>query len=430
MNLDLLPASSFHEIWKDIYSEEELNQLEEEFGSLFDTNNLLEAQKKDILFLKDFLQAANGILDLYGQGKVDRVLVEESYNVILDTLSRLARRFHPLTTYGKSYLKQLFSIRKKFEEQIGLLYTIVDKDNIDTFSPLMTKDLAEEVRIGKTKGIGAIRSDKEASYGVGILLYRLENDAKNSAPTFRITWLYVHENWQNQGIANALIGEIVNIMSSSDISALIADIPECEDAMIVGSFLSLWHFKFLAKVTTDFIGQLDDIDMSKLKKIPSHAKRLSEISQEEALSLVNHSFLDSNYQGFLLGHKNSLDLYDTDLSCFTIENQILRSMALVHFYPSGLLSVEYLFLAKGDEKDFSDLISTIIINAHEKYPSSTYVRISTRSKAQADLLDLIFTKQKTLLLLEGGLLPLPEGVDVKNETIKELMSSEDINDVI
>ncbi len=423
MNYAKLPASNIQEIWKDVFSQDELETLEKEHGNLFTMDNLVEDQKNDISFLKNFLHSADGILERYQQGEVDRLLVEETYCVMMDILSRLARRFHPLTTYGKNYLKQAISIRKKFEEEIGLLFTIVDNDNLSLFSPLLTSDLAEDVKNGKTKAIGVIRSDEKTSYGVGILLYRLEDDPKApSSSIFRIVWLYIANEWKNRGIANSLIGELAQVMASSKTSALTVDLPENGDIAIMGNLLSKWHFTFSMTTPPDFLYRLSDANISKLRADSAEATPLAKTTDKETTALIHRCFNDSGYQGYLLDHKTDADFFDKNLSCFTAGHQSIRSLALVHRYPSGLLSIEYTYFTKDGEKDFPKLLSTFLANAYENHPASTHVRIPFLSGKHKEYLDQIFPNQPKATMIEGTLIPLPDHIDFKADDFNSVAS--------
>ncbi len=416
-----------------------VNKLHAEFDDLLSiktammdqlsSTTLSAAHKKDLDQLKSLIKDSNHILQKYQQGQAKRIDVEKNYCAMINKVFQMSRRFHPLSSYGKEYLKQAYTIRCDFEQKIGLLISQVDIDNIEFFSSLMTSDLEEAIKIEKYDAIGAIRSSSRGLHGVGVLIYHLDENPKLQKPILQIKWLYVDEEWRNQGVGNALIGEIINAFSPEDFSAITIEIPEDRDAASLGEVLNKWHFKFTIGVTSEFVYQLSDVKTDKRKYKTTKVVSLSMYEKKDALSLIHLHFKYQGYQGHLLKHVEEDDFFEMDLSCFTGDPQNIRSMALVRRFPSGTLSIEYAFSQENASEDFPILLYELFLHAYKKYPPSTYVILSQLSKKMSNSLDRAFPKQKGMITLEGLLLPLPQELDIKKRDIKMMMDHSQEDDL-
>ncbi len=401
---------------------EEILELEKSIAKEITPELVIDVHKRDIQLLKQIQLDMKRTGSAYSRGEVKREEIEPLYLAAIDTYFRMARRFHPLSTYGKGLLERAISCRKEFESLVGVLVSSVTAENVELFSALLTKDLQEEIRMGKYKAIGAIRCGVDGIYGVGALVYYLDNRPVDYEPVLRIKWLFVDEEWRSRGVGNFLIGEMVGVMAEYGIEGATVDFSIEGDTTLLGELLNQWFFKFVTGVSPEFICCLEDVEnIDKLEEEKSGTTVFSDLGEEEALDAIKKNFKDNNYQGYLTKLESEADFYEFDLSCFTGQRQRIRSMMLAHRYPSGLLSVEYFSFEESGEKDFPKLTATFVSNAYKKYPRYTSVFMPVDSIVFGEYLEEMFPVQQGLLLAEGLLIPPTEELDIYKEDIEQMM---------
>ena len=402
----------------------ELEALERNLIKDFNPERFIEAHKKDLEILKETNQTMKRLTNLFEEGGASRASLEKVYTTKINLLLRSARRFHPLSTYGRETLQRAVSTRRRFEELVGELVTNVTPENIELFEPLMPKDLCEEISVGKCHAIGGLRNEPNGIYGVGILVYNLEKISLDDSLVMRIKWLFVDEGWRGKGIGNFLLGEIINSMIENDVDGMTIDFSIGKDADTVGHLLTDWHFSFATGLTPEFVCRLSDIrDPAHLIKYGDKATSFRELSDNETRSLIRRSFDDNHYQGYLYGIDADREYFEKEMSCFTGSYYQPDSMTLVHRCPSGTLRVEYFAFMPGKEKEIIKLVGCLAVSALNKYPRTTFLFMPIESEQFGMLLDRLFPNQRTKLLIEGVLLDIPEELDLDEEDVEEMILS-------
>ncbi len=389
---------------------EEMNSIEEEMFKDFDPEEIFRAHKDDLSEFKRCMELLEDMKKSYDPGKNGREDIEHVYILIIDILYHMARRFHPLSEHGKEILKRAADYRKEFEKTHGALISSITKDNAGLFSDVLSEDMTDEIKYGKCRGIGALRTDEEGTFAAGALCYYIENDPADNEPVIRIKWLYVGEEWRGTGVAGSLIGEMAYQMTQiKNISAMTIDYPALiPESDILGELLQEWHFAFRTGLNPEFICNAGDIkDKDDLKKYG-----------DKAVSLEGVNLKDLKIKGFRGGN------FDKMLSFYTGDIKKPDCILLGNLCPSGNLRVEHLYCKEGSEKDVLYVLSAFLLRA-AKGRKDTEITIPVEAIEVGAILDKLVPEQQTDLLIEGILLRPGIGEDLTGAEVKDLISSLD-----
>ncbi len=331
--------------------------------------------------------------------------VEKMFLNKLNKLYHKARDVKPLLENAGEILSEAETYRKGYEQSAVPMITAIGNDNIGCFSDLLPDDIEEEVLVGKSRAIGLLRTKKEDEklYAVSVAVYSPEETASGDGMILRIKWLYVHPLFRNNGIGNAMFGELINIIIKGGFRGATIDLPDNDSYSLIKELAEKWQFNFEKGLEPDFILRLSDIpDTKSLFQMPCDAKPLCSVGQITARNMIKNVFKTDRYNGFL---KKADGAYiDPELSCFIEKRGSASALALVHITPGGTLLVEYIYLASEDKTMIMDLIIRIVLSAFEKFGRNTILRMETESFETALLLDKMFPKQQTIHLTEGILM--------------------------
>ena len=392
-------------------SSEEMRSIEEELFKDLDPADMFRAHKEDLAELNRSQKLLEDMKASYDPEKHSRAYVEDHYLLHRDILFHLARRFHPLSDYGKEMLERAIECRKEFEEKYGTLISAITKENAELFSEVLSEDIADEIRCGRSRGIGALKSDEEGTCAAGALAYHIDTDPVDDDPILRVNWLYVDRDCREMGVAGSLIGELVyQMIRFEKISAMTVDYPAgITESEVLGNLLQEWHFSFTTGLSPDFICSISDIKTTdELEKYSSKANAMEDVKEK-----------DLRIKGFPEG------TFDRKLSFYTGSIKDPDSILLGYLRPSGLIRAEYIYCKPGSEIDFLFLVSAFLCNAVRKYPPITEIAIPIAAEEAGEALDKLIPSQKTELMVEGILMHPDDAENLTGADVTELLNSLD-----
>ncbi len=390
---------------------EEMKKDEEELLKDLDPEELFRIHKDDLDELDRSLKMLRKMRAEYDPGKHGRDFAEPYYLLVLDILCLIARRFHPLSEYGKEILAQAAGFRDDFEKVHGALVSSITKDNAEQFSEVLSADLVDEIKRGKTRGIAALRTEKDGTFAAGALCYYMENDPADNEPVLRVKWLYVGEDYRFTGVAGSLIGEMVYQMAKNEkISAMTLDYPALlPEAGILGELLQEWHFSFKTGLSPEFITTASNIkEIQKLEKYGSLVKSMESL-KEKNIRVKGYS------EGF----------FDREFSFFAGDIKNPEGLLLGHRYPSGTVRAEYIYLRPASEKTFLFLVSAFLLKIVNTCPKDTEIVIPIDAEEAGEVLDKLVPSQSTDLLVEAVLMRPSGDENMTGRALKLIIDSLD-----
>ena len=410
----------------EIFSQDPIRDMQEELKSV----NLADIAK-DVKTVYDMLSQVN---ERIGEEKKDYKLnnpdseqMENLYGFKMDILYNLAYGFHPFSSYGKQCIKKAISSRKKYEALGKNMFTRIGAKNISVFMPVLSEDLAEDIRTGRRKAIGAIRSIGQGTYGAGAIVYWLDTQ-DSEEPLLRIEWLYVHENFRGKRIADSLIGELVYQMQKNDIEAMTASfvVGSTWEPVLAGIFAH-WRFGFGPQMEPDTIIRLGDVsDFDALRKKASSASPLSAMEERMRTQFVERVLRDGKYKGYIWNIVKDTDYFDPDLSCFIGEWHSPEAVLLVHKAPSGNFRVEY---ADADDDDTDAILAMASFAIYQALAKVSDEDILIDFPIRMDELEIYLDKaiptQQSALLVTGALCGIPDEYDINEKMINNILSMTD-----
>ncbi len=390
---------------------------------------------EDFKILDQMLSLVNGNLDgivrKYEKDSSDRAEIEMAYTTKIDTLAHKAKLISPLTTYGRDMLKEIRKCSREYETFVSPLITRITEKNIDSFTSVLTADLKEDVAIGKLKALGAVRQKNGELFGAGAIVYKVDQAPYGDQNIGRILWLYVHQDFRGQGIANHLVAELLAAMLEQKIDHItmyspIGDGSDKEKNRINAYLMSSWLFELETNIYPDSMIRIGDVkNLFKLKdyskggnSISSLKKGISSNGVKNALKRFRRPVYLSNK---LLDKKGYID---PELSYYIGSETSIRAILLAHRLPSGMIRVEYLKSETDSLDDLKVLISCFIRDAALKNPDDTVLYIPVDSMEIGLFLEEISPVQLGQYMLEGLLTPaIAYDEDVDKRTVKDLLEA-------
>ena len=186
-----------------------------------------------------------------------REKLEGIYLAKIGLMLQASRLFHPMSEFGRSALKKAMDAQNEYEDRVGALVTGVTDDSIRKYKPLLTDDIMEDIMVGKTQAMAALRYRDGAVYAAGILAYSVDTDLLQENVVIRIEWLYIAEEFRGEGIADMLLGNLISRCVDLGIENITFDFPEeSEYAQAYYNLLSDWHFSFTTGLSPEFVTEV------------------------------------------------------------------------------------------------------------------------------------------------------------------------------
>ena len=381
---------------------ENLRMLEKRILASVDTGAVVRAHRKENGYLKELDEAIEGLTAVYNSAVHDREPLEGVFVTKIDILLGMARRFHPLSEYGRETLDKAVACRMDFEELAGPLLTRITTDNLDRFGSVLSPDLMEDIAVGKHQALGALRSSGRDVHAAGAIVFDIERAGLDDEEILRVKWLYVADEWRERGVANFLIGEMVHFMAEQGSPAMTVDLYVDDNTELYGDLFSEWHFLFAGSVSPELAFALNDIsERSAFEKYEDKATSLLELQDKEEDVLVREFLAERDYRGYLSGEDLPGDYIETELSCFSGSRARPDGLMLAHRYPSGRISIEYNASSSEEEDRTEEMLGALTLTAMYKYDRTTEVVMNERFIEDDELLDELFRRQRAQYMIEG-----------------------------
>ncbi len=304
----------------------------------------------DIKGLDYMLRTVNkqldGVVRKYEKDPSDPSEIENAYTFKLHILAGMAKLFSPLSPYGRDRLKEVRKCSQEYESFVTPLITRITEDNIEAFSKVLSPDIKEDVATGKISALGSVRYKNGKRYGAGAICYKVEYSPFIDENVGRILWLYVHEDFRMQGIADHLIAELLESMIENGVEHITINALTGEDInleRIKAYLMSSWTFDLETTMVPDALIRVGDIkNISRLKDRVKGVMALSDLKGGLSANGVKNALKCFGCPGYLSGDLLSSGYIDQKFSFFLGTETRITGLLLSHRLPSGKIRVEYL----------------------------------------------------------------------------------------
>ena len=339
---------------------------------------------------------------------------EKYYANRLGELYHRARNEESFSMEAAQILEEAAVFREDYGSYAVPMVTTIGKDNISRFLPLTTEDLAEEIVVHKSRGIGMLRlGDDGATYAVSAAVWYA--DRTDAGEILRIKWLYVHPLYRKQGIGNAMLAELMHFAIKGGFYGITVDLYEGAFPILLKELLEKWHYTFSDGIEPDFILRLSDVGEKDAHAGMAEAVMPLSSLDDAAAARMPAGWLETlGYDGFLYHVPEGY--IDSDLSCFIGSKDAPDAAALVHVSPQGRILVEHYDTQSQDAAAVLNLVAYIAPKARDRFGEEAVLRMRLDSFEIARLLDRAFPRQQTCALEEGVLLLRR---DEENDQIEE-----------
>lgn len=397
-------------------------ELETEIKESFGFDDFIESHRTAQEILEETDKHLDEYVAAYEKNKNDREPVEKVYAFKIGILNGMAKRFHPLSEYGKAKLGEAVKCRMEFEALIGPMITRITKNNIDLFRTVLSRDVAEDIASGRLSAIGAVRTKKGTAYGVGALAYYF--DEIGTEKVVRIIWLFVNKDFRERGVCNQLIGELTYRCAQTEFFNISVEFPiGITDTKLLGYVLGTWQFDLDSGMDPDSVMRVGDV--TGYEKIDSYKKGVQALSAHDKNGsdlIVKKALRKLAYRGFLTNLDPTKDYIDRSLSCYFGEEDAVKAILLAHKTPSGILRVEYLGAEEGCEALYYNLISFFMEKAITSYEDDTLLKIPVEMEELGSFIEEICPKQMGQYMIAGNMTkPEPE-LDLSPEDVAKIMT--------
>ena len=407
------------------YDENEVEKKQEELLSELDVNDYVEALRQDA----EMLTRVNREMDIsianLERGRIDREEAESIFAVKILVLLHMARHLHPLSEYGRAKLSEAIKCRQEFEEMVGPLVTNITANNAELFSTVLTADLVEDISVGRLHAIGALRTVGSTVYGVGAIVFRVDESVVYENGILRAVWLYVNPDFRQRGIAHHLIGELIKWMADRNIEHASAEFPAKDEfTAILGYILGSWHFEFEAGLSPEALMKVSDVfNYGKTGAYKKGATSLDTLDDKTYTQLVSNTLRRFSYRGYLLNLIFAGSYIDRKLSCFAGTVTTVYAILLAHRTPSGRCRVEYLNCVPGKERSMGVLICSFLEAAMMSSKDDDLIELPVDMEEVGLFIDKVCSRQMGMYMVEGTLAPPSSDTDLNEEDIEQLLKA-------
>ncbi|MBO6215261.1 MAG: hypothetical protein J6N76_06975 [Lachnospiraceae bacterium] len=359
--------------------------------------------EKDENTLSDIDRNLEKYIISYSKNPEERKDIETIALKRLSLLQNMAKRSHPLSASGKARLREARKNREEFEAVIGPVVSAITAKNIKLFNSVIPEDIKEEILIGKSGAIGALKALNDMIYGVAAIVF--DTAFENGRELTRIKWLYVDPIFRREGVANYLIGELITSLVSNKTDNIMVSFPsKNEFGTILGYIFGSWDFAFRSGITEDTVIRVNDLfrEIKKIHTVKKASKSLSRLSDKERTRLLYEAARAFGSKGLLLNKALPKNYFDNELSCFIGEINDPGAILLVHKTPSGILRAEYTGYKKDALGSVLDLYAMLLEQAFRLYDEDTLVVLPCSGKL-AKALEKLCPMQLGEYLVKGYL---------------------------
>lgn len=251
--------------------------------------------------------------------------------------------------------------------------------------------------------LGAVTEKDGKETAAGILVFDISEGmiGDESAIAAQIQWLYVEEDFRNQGIGNALMTELYRILNQAEVFPVLCDIPFPEEYNELCAFLEGWGFTFRLIDKYEWKTTLENLKQNKNfagKKITGQVISLEDLKPVEWNQL--HKLLQDEPQ--VLEILQTKDLYEPQISCVCWKNEKIQSLFLVCRGAEDQLIPELLLgFPTSSSADIYQMLLYALDRAEKNYPAHTQVLISCHTASSANLIAYLFPDAQPELVRRG-----------------------------
>ncbi len=382
----------------------------------YGAKNIIEDIKASDFMLNSVNRRLDDYVRDYEKDPSSRAMIETAYSFKINVLADMAKLVMPLTSYGKDRLKEIKKCGREYESFVSPLITRITPNNIDSFSKVLTEDLLEDVKTGRLSAIGAVRDLDEEMYGAGAVVYTVDKSPFDNENVGRILWLYVHEQFREQGVGDHMLGELIARMLDQGIEYITINGPTGDDITqdrLRAYLMSSWTFELETTINPDGIMRVGDIkNVSRLKDMTKGVRLISDLKDGLEANVVKNALKRLGRPGYLSNELLSSDYIDPDLSFYIGTETTISALLLAHRTPSGRIRVEYLKADMDSDEYKKKLLSAFFKNAAIHAFDDTLLYIPLDSEEIMIFIEEICPIQMAQYMLEGLLAPPISGSDV------------------
>lgn len=399
-------------------------EVEEELKETFGPEELLSIHRSEMEMITEIDEHLDEYLAEYEKGKRrNREPAESIFATKAELLYRLAKRFHPLSDYGKKKLSEAARCRRDFEELVGPMITPITRENIELFQTVLSADLAEDILFERRFAIGAVRAMEDILFGVGALAYHIDESPIHPEGVLKLDWLFVHKDYRQRGIANQLVGELLGRAVETGIQAMTLEFPSnLKDKKLLGYFFGTWQFELDTEISPEAVIRLGDIEEP--EKVSSYARdcrSFSALKERDFFPQIQRIWNRLEYRGYLWGVPE--DYIDRELSCFVEKEGEPIGLLLCHRLPSGMIRVDELDVVPEGEEALPSLVCTFLQNAMRGEKEKTLVSLPVESEELGELLDQVIGKSLGYILVTGALFSPTDAMNLSEKDLDEWMKA-------
>lgn len=304
------------------------------------------------------------------------------------------------------------------------------QENIQPFVQLAPLELIDELADAFHFGLGAVAETEDGTVAaVGILLYDVAEEEYWSSDTGNevwLRWLYVAQDYRQQGIADGLMETFAELLNESGVSSVACEAPAFADADLLCEFLEQWGFTFSYQKKYELTMTLEELlaypffeetpDVNDVKPI----RVLSGLQLRKKLEQL--AVRNERLRGLL--DPEEWEWIAPNISCAVDRGGQLRSIFLVRQRVSGVLEPVFLYGNRENKKEVLAMLRFAAVQAYLNAPMDTPVRLSCRSEAAARLIGWLFADQEPLVVRYGEAAAMPEKIRKLWDIDRQLLALE------
>ena len=400
--------------------------MEKEYLEGYDENEPLRAHKQELADLDELLEVLKVVEKEFSPDIHAREAAENAYSTVLYLMYHLARRFHPLSSYGRDLLLKAESLRKQYERSFEApMITGINKENSAAFEGFFSPDILECINNGRYRGLGLFRTDVDRLVPTAVAAYEwiYPPEEFEEGPVIDVKWMLVDEEYRGRSLADFLIAELVTLMIRRNASAMNLCVPVDEDNEIWLTLFSEWKFSLETGLNPEFRYCLKDVkNKTSIAKYTKDATCFREIDTGMQDELIRQFLKSTDSLEFFDMLKTKEDYYDRDLSCFIGTEKNPAGILLAHVTPMGLINIEYFDYVGEAGKNVLALLSSCLYNALGKYDKKTEFVIYPETEGMEDFFERIIPVQRVIPMINATLSVLND-IDITEEDVNEMMSA-------
>lgn len=251
--------------------------------------------------------------------------------------------------------------------------------------------------------LGTVLETEDQDYAAGLLVFDVVQGHIDmvQVPAVILRWIYVAEEYRNQGIGNRLMEECYRVLNAAGLGGVLCDVPFDAEYNLLCAFLEDWGFTFDLEDRYEFLETLENIGKSSVfagKRPGGIAKPVRDLSEEEWNRLI--SDMKSLEHRALI--PESRDAYDADISCAVIKDGQIKGAFLVSVDAGGrLIPTALESLNSCSRQEIYELLLYAFDAAEKKYGKHALVCKECYSEELANLIGYIMPDAQPVLVRHG-----------------------------